>query len=374
MDDEPSNRHRGVSEQDRFEGIRGYIGRENGSLGGQAVSLEAADETLLDRLGRPAVPVDLIAVVGYVVGTTILLFRPGVYGTPIAVALGLPLLFFAPGYGLVSALFPGATPDDAAADWTLAETRQHGLSGVERAALGFGVSVALLPILGIGLALSPWSLDPWPALIAVSSLAIVFSVVGAVRRLRRPPDRRFSLPIRAWAGTARRSLGQKSVVDSALTIGLAAAVILSVATIGYAVVSPAPSEAYTDVSLLTRDDTGELVAEEYPQTLEQGVSEPLVVELTNHEGEQTSYSVVVELQRVREGTDGSASEVESQQLATFTPTVAAGETWQTTHDVTPTMTGEDLRLVYLVYEGDPPDEPTTRNAYRHVHIWVDVTE
>jgi len=359
------------------------------------VSHEAADGTLRDRLGWPGLPVDLLAVAGYVVVASALLFHPGVYATPLAVAVGLPLLFFAPGYALVSALFPGAVPDDAgvasegpdaladaseraspgrAADRPRAEDRQHGLSVVERAALGFGVSVALLPLLGVALALSGLSIDPWPVLFAVSGLTVGCSAVGAVRRLRRPPDRRFSLPLRAWGRAASRSVRRGSALDAALTVGLAAAIVASVAAMGYAVAAPAPGESYTEMSVLTRNATGELVAEDYPRAFEPGASDPLVVEVTNHEGERTDYSVVAQLQRVRQADDGSARVVESQRLATFTPTVGAGETWRTTHEVTPTMSGEDLRLTYFVYAGQVPDDPDGSEADGRVHVWVDVTE
>ena len=338
------------------------------------MSTETADETWVDRLTGPTVLLDLLAVVGYVVVAAALLFRPGVYGTPLAVALGLPLLFFAPGYALVSFLFPGATPDDATDDLSLDSVRQHGLSGSERVALGFGISVALLPVLAIGIAFSPLTIDPVVVLLSVSGLAVGFAVLGAIRRLLRPADRRFSVPFRAWLGDARRSVSGGSVTKTALNVGLAAAVVLTVAAIGYAVAAPGPSQSFTSVSLLTQNETGELVAEGYPEDFELGGSKPLVVELTNHEGEQTDYSVVVELQRVERGSDGSAKVLEDRRLATFTPSVGAGETWRTTHEVTPTMTGENLRLVYLVYEGDPPEDPTTENAYRYVHVWVTVTE
>lgn len=337
------------------------------------MSLEAADETGFDRLGLPRVPLDLLAVVGYVVLAVLVLFRPGVYGTPVAVALGLPLLFFAPGYALVSALFPGATPDDAAGGRSIDAMAEHGLSGLERVALGFGASVALLPVVGVALAASPWSIAPWPVLLAVGGIAIFSSVVGAIRRFRRPPDRRFSVPIRAWLGRGRRALSGGSTVESALNVGLAVAVVLSVAAIGFAVATPGPSQSYTTVSLLTQNETGQLVAEDYPRNFQSGQSKPLVVELTNHEGEKQRYSVVVELQRVRQAEGGAAKVVQDRRLATFTPAVEAGETWQTTHDVTPTMTGENLRLVYLVYEGEPPQNPTASNAYRSVHVWINVT-
>jgi len=44
------------------------------------------------------------------------------------------------------------------------------------------------------------------------------------------------------------------------------------------------------------------------------------------------------------------------------------------HTVAPTLPGERLRLVYLLYKGDPPAEPTVENAYREVHLWVNVSE
>jgi uncharacterized membrane protein len=338
------------------------------------MSHETADETLVDRLTRPTFPLDLLVVVAYVVVAGALLFRPGVYGTPLAVALGLPLLFFAPGYALVSFLFPGATPDDAADDVSFARVREHGVGRVERVALGFGVSVALLPMLGVAIALSPWSIGPATVLLAVSGLTVGLAIAGSIRRLRRPADSRFAVPIRAWLGDARQSVSSGSTVDTALSVGLAAAVVLSVAAIGYAVAAPGPGQSYTDVSLLTQNETGQLVAEDYPEEFQRGESKPLVVKLTNEEGETTDYSVVVELQRVEQAPEGSARVLEDSQLATFTPTVESGESWRTTHDVTPTMTGENLRLTYLVYKGDAPENPTTEDAYRHVHVWVTVTE
>ncbi|NEU56522.1 DUF1616 domain-containing protein [Halorussus sp. MSC15.2] len=331
------------------------------------------DETLVDRLARPTLPLDLLAIVGYAVVAVALLSRPGVYGSPLGVAVGLPLVLFAPGYALVALLFPGATPDDAAVGRTLAAVRQHGLVETERAALGFGLSLAVLPILGVALAVSPWAIDPGTVLLSVAALTVSLSAAAGVRRLRRPADRRFALSIRAWADGGRRAVSTGSLADRAVNVGLAAAVVVAVAAVGYAVAAPGDSQEFTGVSLLSQNETGELVADDYPENFERGESRPLVVELANQEGEQTSYSVVVELQRVRQADDGGAKVVEDRTLATFTPTVGAGQEWRTTHEVTPTMTGEDLRLVYLVYEGDPPADPTTENAYRNVHVWVNVS-
>ena len=56
--------------------------------------------------------------------------------------LGLPLVLFLPGYALVSALFPS----------------REGLDDIERVALGFGLSLALIPLIVLGIEYSPWRL------------------------------------------------------------------------------------------------------------------------------------------------------------------------------------------------------------------------
>lgn len=328
------------------------------------------EETWWERLTRPAIPLDLVAVVGYVVVAAVLLFHPSVYGTPLAVALGLPLLLFAPGYALVSLLFPGSTPDDAA-ERSLARVRERGLGGGERVALGVGISIALVPPLGVALTVA-WTIDPVPVLLSVSALTVTFAVGATIRRLRRPADRRFVVPLESWLTDARDAV-DAGRTDAVLNVGLAAAVVLAFAAVGFSVAVSGPGQQYTDVSLLTQNETGELVAEDYPSAFTTGESRPVVLSLQNHEGERTSYTVVVELQRVRQASDGSANVVQDRELARFTPSVDAGETWRTRHDVTPTTTGEDLRLTYLVYRGEPPENPATSNAYEHVHVWVDVT-
>lgn len=334
------------------------------------MSHETPPETWTDRLRRRAVALDLVAVVGYVAVAVLAL--PDLYGTPAAVAAGLPLLFFVPGYVLVSLLFPCAPSDDVD-DQQFGWSRQYGLTASERLALGFGLSVALLPVLGLSLSFSPWAITPTSVLLSVGALTTACAIGAAIRRLRRPPERRFTVPVRSWIEEARWRLSDRSLSANAINVGLAAAVVFAVAAIGFSVAAPGPGQQYTSVALLSHNETGELVADDYPRNFTRGESKSLVVSVTNNEGERVNYSVVVQLQRVRKGDDGGATVLEDRHLATFTPTVAPGQTWRTTHEVTPTMIGDNLRLVYLVYRGDPPAEPTTENAYRYVHVWVNVT-
>ena len=107
---------------------------------------------------------DLIAVV-----ILTLFLQPLVYGVPfepVRVALGLMLVLFSPGYVLVSALYP----------------RREQLTGVERVALGLGLSLALVPLLGLALNFSPWGIRLTPIVVTLSLWTLVFAAVALRQR------------------------------------------------------------------------------------------------------------------------------------------------------------------------------------------------
>jgi uncharacterized membrane protein len=117
-----------------------------------------------------------------------------------------------------------------------------------------------------------------------------------------------------------------------------------------------------------------LVAADYPQEFELGESKPVVVGIGNNEGEPVSHSVVVQLQETENGTN-STQVVQRTELDRFsTPSIPDNGTWRRTHEIQPTTTGEELRVQYLLYRDGVPAEPTRENAYRRLHLWIDVTQ
>ncbi len=76
------------------------------------------------------------------------------------VALGLPFILFFPGYVLIAALF----------------SRKDDLSGIERVALSFGLSIAVVPLIGLGLNYTPWGIRLAPVL--VSLIIFIVAVSG----------------------------------------------------------------------------------------------------------------------------------------------------------------------------------------------------
>lgn len=320
-------------------------------------------------------PADLAAVVVLAVATTLAATVPGVKETPLRVLLGLPYVLFIPGYALVAALFPeaGASPvgdSDADAD---EPSEREGIDGIERVALSFGLSIAIVPLIGLVLNFTPWGIRLVPILVSVTGVTIALTAVAARRRAQLDEGDRFRVPYRAWLASAREGLFEPdSRADAALNVLLVVSILLAVGSVGYAVAVPKQGEAFTELYLLTENEEGELVAADYPTEFTRGETRSLIVGIGNHEHETVQYTLVSQLQRV-EFRNNTTIVRERNELDRFTPTVAANATWRTRDSVTPTMTGERLRLVYLLYKGSAPSNPTVDNSYREVHLWINVT-
>ncbi|WP_049980127.1 DUF1616 domain-containing protein [Halolamina rubra] len=336
-------------------------------------------------------PADLAAVIALVGITAAVVFLPVVSETPLRVVFGLPFVLFVPGYAFIAALFPEAGTFEPSADGEEAREDavddREGIDGIERVALSFGLSIAVVPLIGLVLNFTPWGIQLVPIMVSVSLFTLASTAVAARRRWELDPEDRFEVPWRVWVADARAELFEpESGTDAVLNVLLVVSILLAVGSVGYAVAVPQQGEAFTEFYLLTENEDGELVADDYPTNFTQGESQSLVVGIGNHEHQPTNYSVVVALQEVRiekdsanQVNDSTASGnisivVEREQvLRRFQTQVAHNETWHLQHNVTPTMIGERLRLTYLLYKGEAPADPTTENAYRELHLWINVT-
>jgi uncharacterized membrane protein len=330
-------------------------------------------------------PADLAAIVVLVVLTTLSIFIPGVKETPLRIVLGLPFVLFIPGYAFIAALFPeaGAGPtDDTDQDGDESDAsatghgRDGGIDGIERVALSFGLSIAIVPLIGLVLNFTPFGIRLVPIVVSLVGFTLVAVAFGARRRHALPVEDRFQVPYRAWYGSAREELFQPdSRGDAALNVLLVLSIVLAIGSVGYAVAVPSQGEQFTEFYVLTENESGDLVADDYPTEFTQGEARPIVVGLQNHEREDVEYSVVIELQRVEQVDNGTnVSVLEETQLERFTMQAADNETVTRNVLLQPDMVGEDIRIVFLLYKDTVPAEPTAENAYRELHLWVNVTE
>jgi len=332
-------------------------------------------------------------------------FVPVLNDTPLRIVFGLCFVLFLPGYAFIAALFPEAggrsssVPVDTTADSSAVSTEKpsavpgtdaataeaeataqtpkpdsEGIDGIERVALSFGLSIAIVPLIGLVLNFTPWGIRLVPIVVTVAGFTLISVAVAARRRHALPPTDQFSVPYRTWLTTARAELFEpESRTDSALNVLLIASLLLAIGSVGYAVAVPPQGEQFSEFYLLTENPDGELVADGYPEQLEQGEQAELIVGISNNEYERTEYTVVVQLQEVTQ--EGNETQViNRQEIDRFTATVDHNTTHHEQHQLQPTRTGENLRVQYLLYDGEPPETPTQETAYRDLHLWVDVVD
>ncbi|MDS0300259.1 DUF1616 domain-containing protein [Halogeometricum sp. S1BR25-6] len=328
-------------------------------------------------LPRPlrVLPADLVAILTLTLLTLIAVSLPVIRETPLRVVVGLPFLLFVPGYAIIAALFPErATILDEDTEST--ETRAdhvEGIDGIERVALSFGTSIAVVPLVGLVLNFTPFGIRLAPIMVSLTVLVVAMCAIAASRRWDLPEDERFRVPYRTWyANTKSELFSPATRTDAALNVVLIASLLLAVGAVGYAVAVPSQGEQFSEFYLLTENESGEYVADDYPTNFTAGEPQSLVVGIGNQENEPVQYTVVSEIQRV-EISNNSTTVLERARLQTFSPRLQHNETWQQQHQVAPSMTGENLRLIYYLYKGDAPATPSEESAYREVHLWVNVS-
>ncbi|MBV0925206.1 DUF1616 domain-containing protein [Halomicroarcula limicola] len=157
-----------------------------------------------------------------------------------------------------------------------------------------------------------------------------------------------------------------------LNVLLIASLVFAIGSVGYVFLFPMQSEPFSELYLLTENESGHLVAEDYPRQIEQGESRELVVGIRNRERARTEYTVVVQMQEVRTVRNHTVVQ-NATKVRRFQTTLAPRERWHRPHTISPTTEGQ-LQLQYLLYKGAPRQPLNRSTAYREVHLQMNVTE
>lgn len=86
--------------------------------------------------------------------------------------LGSIFVLWLPGYTFIKALFPTELPK---------KTSKESLDNIERIALSLGMSLALIPMVGLLLNYTPWGIRLTPIVLSLLALAIIFSTTALIR-------------------------------------------------------------------------------------------------------------------------------------------------------------------------------------------------
>lgn len=313
-----------------------------------------------DRLQAGLLVAEVIVVLGVVLCADYVVLS--VSSPPVRAVVGLPLLLFLPGYALLSVVFPSRR---FRTRYGALDVFSSGIDGVERAGLSFGVSLALVPLLGLVLwTLSPHGFGVRVLVGALSAFVGLGMIYGAYRRFRLPSNQRYRVPVDRWLSQLWTDGVTGGLFGIALNVVLALSVVAAVAAVGAGILVPNESEASTGVSMLAPSDDG-LSFVTNATTITS--NDQLTLSIANHEGRTTTYTIVVVVERISSNGSGVRS---SQELKRLQTTVETGDTSHVNHTVTPPTVASNLRLRYLVYKDDPPKIPTATNAYRTVFFWL----
>jgi uncharacterized membrane protein len=253
-------------------------------------------------------------------------------GGSVQMVLGLVFALFFPGYTLLAALYP----------------KRDDLDGVQRLALSFGLSIAVVILSGLFLNYTPWGIRRYSVLFFLLALIIIMSGIAWYRRHRLPPEQRVEFRFRPWLS---RLLTAKSRWDKVLLVMLAVAIISAIGTLIYVVHIPDTGERFTEFYILGPEGK----AENYPGTLALGEEAKVTIGIVNHENEVTDYTIriIIAGEEVRkEGPITLADEEQWEQLVTFAPK----------------KVGEDQLVEFRLYRGSNP------SVYQAPRLWIDVSE
>lgn len=327
---------------------------------------------------------DVVGAVLYAVLVTATVLRADP-GTAVRIALGVPLLLLVPGYVLVALLYPerhtGASVSDES-PMSRPKDTTDGVSTVGRLGLSLAASLAIVPTVAFVLHFAIGNVALAPVLTVTCGITAILGLTAVVARARLPPDTRYQPPSAAEVATSfsryfrsdttglvgPRPFEATSEREVLFNVALAAAVVLLFSSVAIGFTVPDQGDDFSEFYLVTESDDGEYVPAA-PGEFEGDDDWTLSPTIANEEGTDREYTVVVLHQEVDR--DGDEMDVDDEEeLDRFTRTVADGETERVDHEVSPPETGEDHRLVYLLYADEPPEDPSQENAYRHVQLWT----
>jgi len=293
--------------------------------------------------------------------------------TTVRTLLGVPFLLLIPGYVLIFALFPAKKTD-------------RGIDVIERLALSFGLSIAVVPLIGLGLNYTPWGIRLEPILLSVFFFILIIGLIGVYRWRKTDPEERFIISLTLSFPK------QENKIDRALTIMVVIAIVIVIASLVYVIMMPKTGETFTELYLL--GPTGKAAG--FPRNLTMNETATVTIGVTNYENRLINYTLEVWLinQSIVPNNQTGDNETHYNQmwfLKAITITLPSKELnieapwqpqWTTNYTFAIDKPGE-FKLAFLLFTtSNTPYETTIdyheiaaeklTSAYRENHLWITV--
>ncbi len=281
------------------------------------------DASLRIKIGNGLLPLNLLVIL---LIAAITLFSSDL----LRIILGLPFVLFFSGYVLVLALLP----------------KKEGTGGIERLALSFGLSIVVVPFIGLILNYTPWGITVESMLYSIASFIFVMSIITWVRGKKLGEQERFDigfqLRVPGWDG---------GIWDKTLSVILVVSILGSLGMMGYVIATPKVGERFTEFYILGMDGK----ATDYPQEVVAGEEEKVIVGIVNREHETMSYWIVVRIEEAK------VNEIIPVALE-------HDEKWEEIVSFSLSEPGEAQKVEFLLYKQGQTE------IYQTLYLWVAVTQ
>jgi len=310
---------------------------------------------------KQELPVDLILVGVWLAASIGAIYLPLLNTTTIRIILVLPVVLFIPGYCLIAALFP----------------KEGDIELIERIALSFGLSIAIVPLVGFGLNFTPWGIRLDPIVLSLTVFTLVMVICAHYRRTLLPVEERFRMPFSQISQSVRKELfpGKGSRVDRLLSATLILVILISLITAIYVFTVPKEAERYTDFFVLGENRT----AAKYPDQINASQNYPIYVGVGNHESRTITYTIETWLIHTEfNNVTNTSSIIAMDPNDHLSLTLLANETKIIPYNLS--VRNKDYnRMEFLLFKEIVPGyevfgSDRINASYRNLHLWVTVPD
>lgn len=329
-----------------------------------------ADEWVDQRMtDRPTVragcwwrPLDLVVAVVLAIVAALAVQWPTAFPAVVRVVSAGSLGVFVVGYTLLEAVFPQpATASDGTPLFR----------PVERVGLALALSVVVVPLTALGVEYAPLTLEVSTILTTVSGLTLCACVVAWIRRwLRAGPQQGRSAGLGGVVADRAGAWRSASTLDRTLDVVVVLSLVFATVTVAAVPLHDPTREPYTELTVLTENESGVLVADDYPRNMTRDGRYRTCLVVGNHEQQPVDYTIQVV--QTRRGGDTSTAAAGARTVNRTQLDLDAGETRVLGIDIQPAGNWSRLTVRYRLYNETQPPADANR-PYRMVSFPVTVT-
>ena len=281
------------------------------------------------------IPSDILIILIWTISAFIFIMIPELNDSIIRTILGIPMVLFIPGYVLIAALFP----------------KKKDLDSMERIALSFGMSITMVPLIGLLLNYT-FGIRLIPLIITLCIYILALTITTIYRRRKLVENVQFSVQFSKIYDVINNEINaSKNKTDKILTVLLIFTMLWAIVMVIYVITTPKIGEKFTEFYILNSTIRK---ADNYTTKLGVNTDTTLLVGVINHEYSTVNYTIQIDLDK---------NILTLQEL-----TLDNNDKWEKNITFIPDKKGSDMKLEFLLFKEDNFSIP-----YRELHLWVNIT-